>query len=86
MASLVLPLFMVVLPSVKAVLPSVKLVLPIEETLVFLTQIWRRDFGLTRRRASRAHAAHPSLRALRVDRRIRADQNAKHGRRDPRVT
>lgn len=61
MASLLFPLFMVVLPRVKAVFPSVKLVLPIEEKLVFLTQIRRRSSGLTRRKASHAHAAQPAL-------------------------
>lgn len=64
MASLVFPLFMVVLPRVKAVFPSVKLVLPIEEKLVFLTQIRRRGSGLTRRKASHAHAVRPALQAL----------------------
>ena len=65
MASLDFPLFMVVLPRVKAVFPSVKLVLPIEEKLVFLTQIRRRGSGLTRRKASHAHAARPALQAFR---------------------
>lgn len=60
-ASLLFPLFMLVLPRVKAVFPSVKLVLPIEEKLVFLTQIRRQGLGLTRRKASHTHAAHPAL-------------------------
>lgn len=64
MAILVFPLFIVVLPRVKAVFPSVKLVFPIEEKLVFLTQIQWRGLGLTRRKASHTHAAHPSLQAL----------------------
>lgn len=63
-ASLVFPLFMVVLPRVKAVFPSEKLVLPIEEQLVFLTQIRRQGSGLTRHKASHAHAARPALQAL----------------------
>lgn len=61
MAILDFPLLIVVLPNVKAVFPSVILVLPIEEKLVFLTQIRRRDSGLTRRKASHTHAARPAL-------------------------
>lgn len=63
MASLVFPLFILVLPRVKAVFPSVKLVLPIEEKIGVQTQIRRLGLGLTRRKASHTHAAHPALRA-----------------------
>lgn len=73
MASLDFPLFIVVLPKVKAVFPSVKLVLPIEEKLVFLTQIRQRGSGLTRRKASHTHAAHPALQALGVNSNISYD-------------
>ena len=72
-ASLLFPLFMVVLPRVKAVFPSVKLVLPIEEKLVFLTQIQWWGLGLTRPKASHAHAAHPALQALGVNSNISWD-------------
>lgn len=79
MASLDFPLFMVVLPRVKAVFPSVKLVLPIEEKLVYLTQSRRRGAGLTRSKASHAHAARPALEAFVGNSNSRADQNAKRG-------